>query len=74
MVGTRGTKITGTLVNKIYRGNIGGRRSKGKNEKVGLENLEEAFREWRKSVWRRKAQDRNEWATIARQALVLHGS
>ncbi|PSN56929.1 hypothetical protein C0J52_07412 [Blattella germanica] len=52
----------------------GGRRCIGRPRKRWLEDIEEDIREMGIRTWRRRAQDRGEWATIVRQALVLQGS
>ena len=54
-----------TLLNKI-RGHIGGRMNKGNRGRHGG-----AFKRNRDQSLGKEAQNRNEWATIVRQALAL---
>lgn len=63
-----------SLLSKLYKGHPGGRRCIGRPRKRWLEDIEEDIREMGIRTWRRRAQDRGEWATIVRQALVLQGS
>ncbi|PSN43995.1 hypothetical protein C0J52_16482 [Blattella germanica] len=63
-----------SLLSKLYKGHPGGRRCIGRPRKIWLEDIEEDIREMGIRTWRRRAQDRGEWATIVRQALVLQGS
>ena len=55
----------GTLQNNIKR------KFKGKTVEDMLRKLEEELAEMRIRVWRKKAQERSEWATIMGQALVI---
>ncbi|KAJ4428187.1 hypothetical protein ANN_24202 [Periplaneta americana] len=63
----------GSLLKKIYRGKSDGRRCVGRPRKKWIEGTEEDIKQMGIRAWRRKTQDRREWASIARQALFLQG-
>ncbi|PSN29925.1 hypothetical protein C0J52_27676 [Blattella germanica] len=67
-------RITRTFPSVRTGSQKGGRRCIGRSRKRCLEDIEEDIREMGIRTWRRRAQDRGEWATIVRQALVLQGS
>ena len=48
-----------------------GRRYIGRPRKTWLTDVEEDLKDLGIRTWRRRVQDRNEWASLARQALVL---
>lgn len=62
-----------SLLQKIYKGKPGGRRCVGRPRKKWIENIEEDLKELGIRGWRRKTQDRREWASIVRQAQALQG-
>ena len=55
-----------SLLHKIYKGKPGGRRCTGRPRKTWLSDVEEDIRDLGIRTWRRRAQDRNEWALLAR--------
>ncbi|KAJ4433364.1 hypothetical protein ANN_15623 [Periplaneta americana] len=62
-----------SLLHRIYRGNPGGRRCTGRPRKAWMKDVEEDMKELGIRTWRRRARDRNDWASLVRQALVLQG-
>ena len=63
--------IESSVLHKIYKGKPGGRRCIGRPRKTWLTDVEEDLKDLGIRTWRRRVQDRNEWASLARQALVL---
>ena len=61
----------GSLLQKIWRGKPGGRRCVGRPRRKWMENVEEDMRELGVRGWRRRTQERREWAKIVKQALAL---
>ena len=62
-----------SLIKRIYRGKPGGKRSVGRPRKKWMEDVEEDIKVMGIRCWRRRAQDREEWIPIVRQALALEG-
>lgn len=60
-------------VKKVYRGNPGGKRCKGRPRKRWLEDVENDLRKMGVRRWRKRAEERQDWAVIIREAKALHG-
>ncbi|PSN54139.1 hypothetical protein C0J52_09457 [Blattella germanica] len=60
----------GSLLQRIWRGKLGGRKCVGRPRRKWMENVKENMRELGVREWRR-TNNRNEWAKIVRQALGL---
>ena len=57
----------------IYRGKAGGKRCVRRPRKKWMEDVEEDIKMMGIRCWRRRAQDREEWFPVVRQALALEG-
>ena len=57
-------------VKKIFKGNPGGRRYRGMPRLRWLDSLEEDLRRMGVRRWRKKAENREEWAVIVKEALA----
>ncbi|PSN54011.1 hypothetical protein C0J52_10163, partial [Blattella germanica] len=62
-----------SLLSRIYRGHPGRKRCVGRSRKKWIEDVIEDLEEMGVRIWRRKAQDRETWARIVKQALDLNG-
>ncbi|KAJ4425668.1 hypothetical protein ANN_27864 [Periplaneta americana] len=60
-----------SLLRKIYREKPVGRRCVERSRKKWIEGIEEDIKQMDIREWRRRTQDRREWASIARQSLFL---
>ncbi|PSN43615.1 hypothetical protein C0J52_16375 [Blattella germanica] len=58
---------------KIFIGKLEGRRRRGRPRKRWIDDVEEDLRKMGVRCWRRKAEDRDEWRRIIKEAKVLHG-
>ena len=57
----------------IFIGKLEGRRRRGRPRKRWIDDVEEDLRKMGVRCWRRKAEDRDEWRRIIKEAKVLHG-
>ena len=62
-----------SLIKRIYRGKPGGKRCVGRPRKKWIEDVEEDIKMMGIRCWRRRAQYREEWIPVVRQALALEG-
>lgn len=62
-----------SVVKKVYKGKPGGRRLQGRPRKRWLDDVEEDLRRMGVRRWRTKAENREEWARIVREAKALQG-
>ena len=61
------------LIKRIYRGKPGGKRCVGRPRKKWMEDVQEDIKKLGTRCLRRRAQDREEWIPVVRQALALEG-
>jgi hypothetical protein len=61
------------VVKKVSKGKPGGRRLQGRLRKRWLDDVEEDLRKMGVRRWRSRAENREEWAIIVREAKALHG-
>ena len=61
------------LQKNIFIGKLEGRRRRGRPRKRWIDDVEEDLRKMGVRCWRRKAEDRDEWRRIIKEAKVLHG-
>ena len=62
-----------SLIKRIYRGKPDGKSCVGRPRKKCMEDVEEDIKMMGIRCWRRRAQDREEWIPVVRQALALEG-
>jgi hypothetical protein len=61
------------VVKKIFESKPDGRRKVGRPKLRRLDDVENDFRVMKVKRWRRKAQNREEWASVINEAKVLKG-
>jgi hypothetical protein len=61
------------VLRKFFVGKRDGRRRRGRPRKRWLDDLEEDLRKLGVKVWRRKAEDREEWRHVVKTAEAVHG-
>ena len=59
---------TRSIIKKIFEGKLEGRRGKGRPKFRWINDVEDDLRKFGVKRWRTKALDREEWASIIREA------
>jgi hypothetical protein len=58
------------MVKRVFLGNPGGRRKPGRPRLRWLDCVEDVLKTWGVRRWRNRAEDREEWAIILKEAMV----